>query len=222
MKYLIQNTIIFLIVNISSFGQSKIEYKGEIINSLNKDEQQTGIWKLYDEKNNILISTQFKNGKIITNTEYYKDSKLIASYKGNDQLEIYKDNKTVKGTFFRKEDNSQTILGENGIELDDETLRYFYFSSQVNPMFYGGSQKLFQFISDNIDRKSIKNNKGKVKVKFIIDIKGRTRQIEIIESSNPEINNEAIRIVSILPRWQPGHQGGAFVWCSYVIPITIN
>ncbi|WP_395054103.1 energy transducer TonB [Flavobacterium sp.] len=222
MKYLLQYTIMFLVINTCSFGQSEIEYKGETINSLDTNEQQTGIWKLYDEKNNILISTEFKNGNIIADTEYFKDSKLIASCKGNDQLEIYKDNKTIKATFFRKEDGIQTLLGENGKELDYEILRYFYLSSQVNPMFYGGSEKLFQFISDNIDYKSIKNNKGKVKVKFVIDVKGRTSQIEIMESSNPELNSEALRIVSILPRWQPGHQAGAFVRCSYVIPISIN
>lgn len=203
-------------------GQNVIEYKNEQINVIDENGKQTGIWKLYDDDKKIMITTEFKNGEIISDTKYYYDSKLIASYKGNDLIEIYKDGKTIKGYFFRKENGGQTIVDNKGKELEVETLRYFYLSGQVMPMYYGGQALLFDFIGKNIDYKSIKDNKGKVKIKFVIDTVGKTSQIEIVESTNKELNEEAKRIVQNLPRWQPAHQGGAFVRCPYIIPITIN
>lgn len=86
-------------------------------------------------------------------------------------------------------------------------------------MYYGGADKLYEFIGNNF----ISNRKtGKVKVQFYIDSKGYATQIEIKESTNPELDSEAKRVVSLLPRWQPAHQGGTFVRCPYIVPITIN
>ena len=219
MKYL--NSILLFLCAFCN-AQNGIEYKGEIINALDENGKQTGVWKLYDDKNNIMITTEFKNGEIISDTKYYKDSNLIAAYKGDDLIEIYKDKKTITGYFYRKTDGGQTIVNKRGKELDTETLRFFYLSSLVMPMYYGGNTLLYEFIRKNIDYSSIKNNTGTVKVKFTIDIQGNTTDIEIIESTNPELNEEAKRLVKILPRWQPGHQAGAFVKCQYSIPITIN
>jgi len=220
MKHIL--TFFLLSFSFLSTAQKVIEYKNEQINALDENGKQTGVWKLYDDDKKIMIVMEFKNGEIISDTKYYNDSKLIASYKGNDLIEIYKEGKTIKGYFFRKENRSQTIVDKNGKELDVETLKYFYHSGEVMPIYYGGQALLFDFIGKNIDYKSIKNNKGKVQVKFVIDTVGKTSQIEIVESTNAELNEEAKRIVQNLPRWQPAHQGGAFVRCPYIIPITIN
>lgn len=214
--------VILLFLSINSFGQNHIEYKGEFINALDENNEKTGIWKLYNEEENIIITTEFKNGNFIANTNYYKDSKLVASYKYHDNIEIYKDSKTIKAKFFRKADKSQTLIDPDGKELDSDILKFFYSSGQVMPMYYGGNNQLYDFIKKNIDYKSIKKNKGKVKVGFVIDAKGNTSEIEIVESTNAALNEEAKRIVGILPRWQPAHQGGAFVKCPYMIPITFN
>ncbi len=203
-------------------GQDIVEYKNEQINAIDEIGKQTGIWKLYDDDKKIMIVMEFKNGEIISDIKYYNDSNLIASYKENNLIEIYKDGKTIEGSFFRRENGGQTIVDKNKKELDVEILRHFYLSGQVMSMYYGGQSMLFDFIGKSIDYKSIKNNKGKVKVKFIIDAVGRTSNIEIVESTNEELNLEAKRIIQNLPRWQPAHQGGTFVNSQYIIPIVIN
>ncbi|MNQ57923.1 Gram-negative bacterial tonB protein [compost metagenome] len=211
--------ILVLIYSLTSFAQKAIEYKNETINALDENNNQTGIWKVYDEENNVLISCEFKEGKLVSDTKFYKDDKLIASYNNQDKLEIFKDSKTIVCNFFRKEDNSQTLIDPDGNELDTETIKYYYQSAEVMPMYYGGIRKLYEFIGINIDGKG---KTGKVKVQFQIDSKGYATEIEIKESTNPKLDNEAKRIISLLPRWQPAHQGGTFVKCSYTIPITIN
>lgn len=219
---MLKNTLLlFLFCSCLSLAQNSINYKGEFINALDEKDNQTGIWKLYDDKNNVLITTEFSEGQLIASTNYYKDSKLIASYNNSTyKLEIYKDSKTIVAYFLRKEDHSQTLVDENDKELDSETLRYFYLQvGEVLPMFYGGTQELFTYIGNNF----ISNgNKGKVKVQFTIDVKGYTTDIQVVESTNTKLNEEAVRVVGILPRWQPGFQAGGFVKCLFTIPININ
>lgn len=211
--------IIYLFFAISSIAQNTIVYNGENINSLDENNNQSGTWKMFDQKNNILISCEFKEGKLIADTKFYKNSTLIASYNNLNKLEIFKDSKTVVCNYYRKEDNSQTLIDENGKELDIEIIKYYTQAAQVMPMFYGGVGKLYEFIGNNFNSNG---NKGKVKVQFYIDSKGFATEIEIKESTNPKLNDEAIRIISLLPRWQPAHQGGTFVRCPYLVPITIN
>jgi len=211
--------ILLLIYSITSFAQNTIEYKNETINALDENNNQTGIWKMYDEKKNVLISCEFKDGNLVSDTKFYKDSKLIASYNNRDRLEIFKDSKTIVCNFFRKANKSQTLIDVNGKELDPEIIKYYYQSAEVMPMYYGGTNKLYEFIGHNFNSNG---NKGKVKVQFYIDSKGYASEIEIKESTNPKLDTEAKRIVSMLPRWQPAYQGGRFVRCPYVIPITIN
>jgi antitoxin component YwqK of YwqJK toxin-antitoxin module len=215
--------IALILLSIPSTAQSVIEYKGEKINALDANNKQTGIWKLYDEQKHLTIVTEFKNGLLIAPTKYYNNSVLIAaSYDSGKGLEIYKDNKTYKGLFFREPDGKQAIIDEDGNRIDAGILTYFYESSAIMGMYYGGTTELYSFIDKNVNRKLLGKNRGKAKVKFVIDVKGNTSDIEIIESNNPAINEEVKRIVSILPRWQPAHQAGAFVKCSFVIPITLN
>lgn len=212
--------ITFLICSITSNAQNVIEYNGENINALDENNNQTGIWKMFDEKNKVLISCEFKSGEFISNTNFYKDSKLIASYNNDDKLEIYKDSKTITCNFYRKEDKSQTLIDINGKELDSETLRYYYLTvGEVGPMYYGGINKLYEFIGNNFNSNG---NKGRVVVVFKIDSKGFTTEIEVKSSTNQKLNKEAIRIISILPRSQPAYQGGRFVKHSYSVPININ
>ena len=212
--------ITLLICSLTSFSQNIIEYNGEKINELDENNNQTGIWKLFDEEKKILITCEFKNSEFISNTNFYKESKLIASYNNVDKLEIYKDSKVTICSFHKKEDNSTTLIDEKGNEIDIETKKYYTFSAaQVMPMFYGGTKKLYEFIGNNFNSNG---NKGRVEVKFKIDPKGFATEIEIKSSTNEKLNEEAIRIISIMPRCQPAYQRGIFVKYPYVIPITIN
>jgi TonB family protein len=212
--------IAFLTCAIASYSQNVIEYNGEKINALDENNNQTGIWKLFDEENKILITCEFKNGEFVSNTNFYKDSKLIASYNNEDKLVIYKDSKTITCNFHRKDDNSTTLIDKYGTEIDSEIKKYYFFNGgQVMPMFYGGINKLYEFIGNNFNSNG---NKGRVKVKFKIDSKGFATEIEIESSTNEKLNEEAIRIISIMPRCQPAYQRGRFVKYPYAVPININ
>ncbi|NHM08324.1 hypothetical protein G4D82_13935 [Flavobacterium sp. CYK-4] len=210
-----------LLITITSFSQNVVEYNGEKINALDENNNQTGTWKLFDEENKVLITCEFKNGEYISNTNFYKDSKLIASYNHDiNKLEIYKDSKTTVCSFYTDKDNITYLIGENGKPIDKEIQKYYVFGAgEVMSKFYGGNEKLYEFIGNNFNSNG---NKGKVVVKFRIDQKGFASQAEILSSTNDKLNDEAIRVISIIPRCQPAYQRCRFVNSSYSIPINIK
>jgi TonB family protein len=214
-----KHILILLLCWTSSFGQDSINYKNETINRIDSNGNQTGVWKMFDESNNVTITCEFESGKLINKTNFYKDSKLIASFDNANTLEIFKNNTIIIAHYFRKENGGQTLVDKNGEELDSETIKLYASAAQVNPMFYGGTGEFFKYIGNSFKRNG---EKGTVKIKFIIEPNGFTKNIEIIESSNPKLNDEAVRVITNSPRWQPAHQGGTFVNYPFSVPININ
>ncbi|OYU83680.1 MAG: hypothetical protein CFE24_10150 [Flavobacterium sp. BFFFF2] len=118
------------------------------------------------------------------------------------------------------DDKNVKFIKDNGEELDQVSSKLFCQFAEVRPYFYGGREAFNPAINKLIDYQKIKNHSGKVTVKFAVSLNGMVEGAEISASTDPFLNEEAIRIISSLPRWQPGFQYGRFVKCWYLIPIT--
>jgi TonB family protein len=102
---------------------------------------------------------------------------------------------------------------------DDEKI---FFAVEQQAEFPGGMAGLKDFLRDNmklppeVKRKKID---GKVFVKFIVGIDGLISNIEVVKGLSPALDQEAIRLVSIFPRWIPGYQNQKAVKSQFVLPI---
>jgi periplasmic protein TonB len=69
-----------------------------------------------------------------------------------------------------------------------------------------------------------KSNKteGKVFINFIIDEKGKVTDPVILRGVSPEIDAEALRVVSSMPDWNAGMQRGEFVAVQYNLPVNFR
>jgi len=77
------------------------------------------------------------------------------------------------------------------------------------PEFPGGTEKLISFISKNLTypQDAIRKNvSAKVILRFLVDYSGNIKDITIIQSAYPELDEEAIRVVKKMPRWIPGEE----------------
>ena len=63
---------------------------------------------------------------------------------------------------------------------------------------------------------------GKVYVKFIVDKRGKVRDVEIAKGADPILNQEALRVVNKLPDFTPGMQDGKPVKVQYVVPLNFK
>jgi periplasmic protein TonB len=96
---------------------------------------------------------------------------------------------------------------------------------EEKPEFPGGLPALYKIISENIKYpKEAQNNniQGKVILKFVVNPDGSVDRIEILRSVDPELDNEAIRVVKTLPRFKPGRQAGIPVPVWYLLPVTFK
>ena len=85
----------------------------------------------------------------------------------------------------------------------------------------GGMTAMMQFLSKNIKYpvNAQKNGtQGRVTVQFIVNADGSISNIGIIRGVDPELDGEAVRVISTMPNWKPGTQKGKPVRVKYTVP----
>ena len=108
----------------------------------------------------------------------------------------------------------QTIYAEVMSAPPDKKAHYPFVVVEEMPLFPGGEAAMWSWIYKNLkypEEASRLKIEGNVGVRFYIDTKGTVQDIVVMKSDNPMFDNEAKRIVSIMPDWKPGRQGGDLV-----------
>jgi len=93
---------------------------------------------------------------------------------------------------------------------------------EAMPTFPGGDIKFLKFIKTNIQypQKAIEEKiEGKVICGFIVNEDGSVSNVEILRGVHPLLDAEAIRIVKLFPKFNPGMQNGKPVKVKYTIPV---
>jgi TonB family protein len=91
------------------------------------------------------------------------------------------------------------------------------------PMFPGGDSALLAYITTNTSYPPAakqNNIQGKVIIRFCIEPDGNVNRITVLKSVDPELDKEALRVVSTLPKFKPGEHGGQPVPVWYMVPIN--
>ena len=107
------------------------------------------------------------------------------------------------------------------IKHEDES----FTPEKVLPEFPGGIDSLMKFISENIVYPEIAREhglKGRVLVKFVVKPDGTVSDIEVIESVHFILDEEAIRVVKLMPKWKPGKLYGKTVPVTFQLPIMFT
>ncbi|MGC4020898.1 MAG: TonB family protein [Cyclobacteriaceae bacterium] len=89
----------------------------------------------------------------------------------------------------------------------------------------GGYEKFYQFIGMVSDTQQMREGEAlKVKslVPFIVEPDGSVTNIGVVRGVSEDLDQEAVRVISISPKWRSGIQDGKFVRQSLVIPITFK
>lgn len=93
------------------------------------------------------------------------------------------------------------------------------------PEFPGGESAMTSWIYKNLKYPpdAFKQKiEGSVKLRFCIDTKGKTREVVVMNSDNPVFDDEARRIISVMPEWKPGRQGGKLVEVYKLVTIDFK
>ena len=93
------------------------------------------------------------------------------------------------------------------------------------PQYIGGESSMTNFILSNVKYPSLareKNIQGTVYVKMIIAKDGTVHETTLKNSVYPDIDQEALNVVSKMPNWTPGTINGEPVEMSVTIPISFK
>lgn len=98
-------------------------------------------------------------------------------------------------------------------------------SGERMPQFPGGEKALYRFMATEIKypADAMKAGKeGRVVVRFTVEADGRVSNPQVISGISKSLDQEALRVVSMMPTWTPGYSDGKAVACSYVIPVEFK
>lgn len=98
---------------------------------------------------------------------------------------------------------------------------------EVLPKFPGGDDKLIEFVATNIKYPARAKKKGNVGTSYISFIVKKTGEVANIKTYKgipgcASCDEEAIRVVKMMPKWTPGKQGGKAVDVQYVLPVKFS
>ena len=93
------------------------------------------------------------------------------------------------------------------------------------PEFPGGMSELMKFLQRNVKYPAAAQQagiQGKVEVEFTVKKDGSVSDVKVIRSVNPELDAEAVRVISAMPKWKPGEQRGTPVDARFEMPIVFR
>lgn len=91
------------------------------------------------------------------------------------------------------------------------------------PEFPGGNGEIQAFIKSMVRYPVLAQENGisgKVYISFVIDKHGNVTKVKVARGIGGGCDEEAVRVVSKMPAWKPGKQGGKEVPVSYTIPVN--
>jgi periplasmic protein TonB len=116
-----------------------------------------------------------------------------------------------------------TVKDDANAKIEKDKMGY-YNHTEVLPAYIGGQSALESYITSNIEypQQAIDNNtEGTVSVQFAVDEQGVVSNVKAIgDKVGNGLEEEAVRIVSKMPKWSPGQIKGKNVKTWRVLPIT--
>ena len=108
------------------------------------------------------------------------------------------------------------------VELERPAEEDIFTSVEQYPAFPGGQAEMYKFINSRINypptaqRNSIE---GKVFVKFVVERDGSIGAVEVQKGIGFGCDEETIRVIKSMPKWNPGRQNGKNVRVYFNIPV---
>jgi len=93
------------------------------------------------------------------------------------------------------------------------------------PDFKGGEAAMWKYFGKNmVYPEEAKENQisGKVYVTFVVDAKGKIKDVKLLRGIGGGCDEEALRVVRNMPDWNPGKQRGKPVSVQFNLPVNFT
>lgn len=100
-----------------------------------------------------------------------------------------------------------------------------YNNVEVMPSYPGDMTECYMFVARQMhypEEAEEKGIEGRVLIRFVVEKDGRLTNFEVIETPDPLLSDEALRVLKQMPQWIPAKNKGKDVRCRYSMPILFR
>ena len=146
----------------------------------------------------------------------------------SDELQIVDDDVTVDLDFQSLDDTDipvdiQEYVHQDVVEEDVEDDPIPFVTVEQKPTFNGGDANGFaKWVNSRLVYPEVAKEtgvEGRVTLQFTIGKDGRLQDVKVLNSPDESLAQEAVRVVSSSPKWEPGRQRDRTVKVSYTFPV---
>lgn len=149
----------------------------------------------------------------------------------SDQIDIVDDEIEIDDNMFLKleDDPGSGVEIKDYIEVIDEEVEEEeipFMLVEEKPTFQKGDANQFsKWVNQRLVYPEIaKENgvQGRVTLQFTIDKDGSLTKVKVVRGVDPSLDKEAVRVVSMSPKWEPGRQRDRAVPVTYTFPVIFK
>ena len=149
----------------------------------------------------------------------------------SDQIDIVDDEIEVDDEMFMnlEDDASLGVEIMDYVEVEEEVVEEEAIPFQLveeKPSFQGGDANQFsKWVNSRLEYPEIaKENgvQGRVTLQFTVEKDGTVTKVRVLRGVDPSLDKEAVRVVSMSPKWKPGKQRDRAVPVTYTLPVIFQ
>jgi protein TonB len=149
----------------------------------------------------------------------------------SDQIDIVDDEIELEDDMFMNlEDNADLgVEIMDYVEVEEEVVEEEAIPFQLveeKPSFNGGDANQFsKWVNSRLVYPEIaKENgvQGRVTLQFTVEKDGTVTKVKVLRGVDPSLDKEAVRVVSMSPKWKPGKQRDRAVPVTYTFPVIFQ
>ena len=150
----------------------------------------------------------------------------------SDNIDIVDDDIEVDDSMFQNLEDSDDLAVEimdYVEEVEEETVEEEAIPFQLveeKPSFQGGDANQFsKWVNSKLVYSEIaKENgvQGRVTLQFTVNADGTVSNVKVLRGVDPALDKEAVRVVSMSPKWKPGKQRDRAVKVTYTFPVIFQ
>ena len=132
---------------------------------------------------------------------------------------------TTEVDFAEFDDNTdfiQTVEVKEEVVEEDQP----FLIAETMPSFQGGDLNTFRaWVQQNVrfPQIALENGiQGRVVLSFVIEKDGRLTNIQVLQTPDRSLSEEAVRVLSKSPKWSPGKQRNQVVRVKYTLPVDFR
>ncbi len=149
----------------------------------------------------------------------------------SDQIDIVDDEIELEDDMFMnlEDDASLGVEIMDYVEVEEEVVEEEAIPFQLveeKPSFQGGDANQFsKWVNSRLVYPEIaKENgvQGRVTLQFTVEKDGSVTKVRVLRGVDPSLDKEAVRVVSMSPKWKPGKQRDRAVPVTYTFPVIFQ